>query len=307
MRPVLALALALAAVNAAAACPAPPQAVIDIDANSYYTDKHHSVIDPVLRARNIANTKPIEDYLSAVSKNAGSTRADDRRCALDWMAAWAGRRAMLGKMSTEQSWYQRKWTLAGLALSYARVKSEASPEQKQVIEAWFKSLADETMAHSDARKGVRNNHYYWEGLAVAAAGAVVGDERQLAWGRKVFDHAMSQVAGDGSLPLEMARASKALHYHVFSVQPLVLLASILDVQSPKLDQLVRFTVNGARDSSGIAKTTGFEQEAVKPGNMSWLMIYTRHGGKAEFPITSPGVQTRMGGDLAVANPLEHLH
>jgi poly(beta-D-mannuronate) lyase len=54
--------------RAAAACEAPPPARIDIDANSYYSDKHHSVIDPVLRARNIANTKPIEDFLLQVAR-----------------------------------------------------------------------------------------------------------------------------------------------------------------------------------------------------------------------------------------------
>jgi len=289
------------------ACTTPPAALVDIDANSYYTDANHSVIDPVLRARNIANTKPIEDYLAVVSQNAGSAKPEDQRCALTWLAAWADGRAMLGKMSSGQSYYQRKWTLAGLALSYARIKPAATPAQQQAIEGWFKALADATMTHSDAQKGKRNNHYYWEGLAVAAVGGVTGDARYLAWGRKVFDHAMSQVAEDGSLPLEMARATKALHYHVFSAQPLVLLASILDVQSPQLDKLVRFTVAGAKDSSAIAKATGFEQEPVKPGNMSWLLVYARHGGKAEFSAASPGRQTRMGGDLAQTNPLEHLH
>jgi poly(beta-D-mannuronate) lyase len=305
--PFCAALLLAAASLPAIACSTPPAAVVDIDANSYYTDKNHSVIDPALRARNIANTKPIEDYLGTVSKNAGSAKTEDQRCALGWLTAWADGRAMLGKMSSGQSYYQRKWTLAGLALSYARIKPVATPAQQQAIESWFKALADATMTHSDAQKGKRNNHYYWEGLAVAAVGGVTGDARYLAWGRKVFDHAMSQVAEDGSLPLEMDRATKALHYHVFSAQPLVLLASILDVQSPQLDKLVRFTVNGAKDSSPIAKATGFEQEAVKPGNMSWLLVYARHGGKAEFSAAAPGLQARMGGDLAQANPLEHLH
>jgi poly(beta-D-mannuronate) lyase len=300
-------ALLLAAFNAPAiACTAPP-AVIDIDANSYYTDKNHSVIDPVLRARNIANIKPIEDYLTAVSTNAGSAEQDEQRCALTWLQAWADKGAMLGKMSSGQSYYQRKWTLAGLALNYARIKPLAMPAQQQAIEGWFKALADATITHSDAQKGKRNNHYYWEGLAVAAVGGVTGEKRYLDWGRKVFDHAMSQVAEDGSLPLEMDRATKALHYHVFSVQPLVLLASILDMQSPQLDKLVRFTVAGAKDTSAIARATGFQQEEVKPGNMSWLLVYARHGGKApDYAVTNPGRQPRMGGDLARANPLEHV-
>ena len=49
---------------------------------------------------------------------------------------------MLGKMTTEQSYFQRKWTLAGLALSYARVKPQAAGAQRNKIEDWLRALAD---------------------------------------------------------------------------------------------------------------------------------------------------------------------
>lgn len=133
-------------------CPAPPPAMMDIDANSYYTDAHHSVIDPVLRARNIANTKPIEDFLAQVAKSASQ---GDAACALEWLNNWAGQRALTGKLSSEQAWYVRKWTLGGMALSYARVKPAVSAAQRQAIESWFKTLADATMAHSDAHTRAR--------------------------------------------------------------------------------------------------------------------------------------------------------
>jgi hypothetical protein len=147
---------------------------------------------------------------------------------------------------------------------------------------------------------VRNNHYYWEGLAVAATGAVTGDERLLAWGRKVFDHAMSQVAPDGSLPLEMERAAKALHYHSFAVQPLVMLASILDVQSPRLDQLVRFTLQGIADPSAIEKATGIAQERIK-GTPGWKIVYDRHTRRGGRPAH------RLLGALGAAHGRRHRH
>ena len=53
------LLLALA-WGSASACQAPPPAVVDINANRYYTDKNNSVIDPVLKAQNVAATKPID-------------------------------------------------------------------------------------------------------------------------------------------------------------------------------------------------------------------------------------------------------
>ena len=303
------LLLSLAGGNALA-CEAPPAAVIDIEANRYYTDKHNSVIDPVLRARNIAAVKPIDTFLDAIARGASSYQAapektlGDAQCSLSWMLSWADQKALLGKMSSNQAYYQRKWTLGGLALSYAKLKPAASESQRQSIEAWLRLLADATVAHSDAYTGARNNHYYWEGLAVTAVGGVTGDARYLAWGRKVFDEAMSQVAADGSLPREMDRAVKALHYHLFAVTPLVMMASILDVQSPKLDRLAKFTLDGVADPAYIEAKTGFAQERPHEP-ISWKAIYDRHTCGPMSPASATNWQPRLGGDLSLANPLEH--
>ncbi|RZA33522.1 MAG: alginate lyase, partial [Lysobacteraceae bacterium] len=263
----------------ALACAPPAAPVFDIDANRYYTDARSSVIDPVLKARNEAAVRPVNDYLEFVARAAdGWQRRGDgaeARCALDWLDAWARQGALLGKMSTNQSYYTRKWTLGGLALSYARVQAQATPAQRQSIENWLRALADLTIAHSDAHKGVRNNHYYWEGLAVTATGAVTREARYLAWGRKVFDDAMLQVQADGSLPLEMARASKALHYQLYAAAPLAMIASILDVQHSGVDRLVRFAVDGVGDPGPIERLAGAAQERP-PRVPGWIAIYNRH-------------------------------
>lgn len=291
----------LLALSSAQACNEAPPARSDIEANSYYSDSHHSVIDPVLRAKNIANTKPIEDFLGQVAKDANGQ--GDPACALAWLNSWGEQKAMLGKMSSEQAYYVRKWTLSGMALNYARIKPQATPAQRAVIEGWFKALADATIAHSDAKKGGRNNHYYWEGLAVTAVGGVTGDARYLDWGRKVLNHALGQMEADGALPAEMERAGKALHYQVYAATPLVFIASILDVHDPRLDTLVAFTVAGSADPSGIAKRTGVEQERV--GSREVTVVYNRHEGRPPVPGKALW-QPRMGGSLDVPNPLEHL-
>lgn len=314
LRPiVLSTAILLLACGGRAvhACDAAPPPVTGIDANSYYSDSHHSVVDPVRKARNEAAVKPVNDYLEAVARAAvaGQAHGDAAaaQCALAWLDAWAGGGALLGTMSTEQSYYTRKWTLGGLALAYARIRPAATSDQRRRIDAWLLALADATMRHSDAHKGVRNNHYYWEGLAVTAAGAVTGDARSLAWGRKVFGDAMRQVQPDGSLPYEMARAGKALHYHLYAAAPLVMMASILDLHAPQLDRLVRFAVAGVDDPSTIEKVAGVAQErpAGVPG---WIAIYDRHQGRAPAqPRPAANWDARMGGDRSLANPLEHPH
>ncbi|MCC2954365.1 alginate lyase family protein [Massilia sp. IC2-477] len=311
LRPLAAAMLLLALGPAGAlACDAPPAPVFDIDANRYYTDARSSVIDPVLKARNEAAVKPVNDYLEAVARSADAWQRkrdpQDARCALGWLEAWAKQGALLGKMSTNQSWYTRKWTLGGLALSYARVQAAASPEQRKAIEAWLRALAEPTIAHADAHKGVRNNHYYWEGLAITAVGAVTGEARYLAWGRKVFDHAMGQVQPDGSLPHEMARAAKALHYHLYAAAPLVLMASILDIQHPHLDRLVRFGAENVANPAAIERMAGAAQE--RPSRMpGWVAIYDRHATQPVSTVPPPANNwdARMGGDRSLPNPLEH--
>jgi poly(beta-D-mannuronate) lyase len=137
---------------------------------------------------------------------------------------------------------------------------------------------------------------------------VTHDARCLEWGRKVFDYAMGQVQADGSLPQEVARAKRALNYHLFASAPLVMIASILDVQAAPLDRLVAFSVAGVADPSTLEKLTGFEQE--RPGGApGWIAIYLRHGGRLATPVEVPAKNwdARMGGDRNLANPLEHPH
>jgi poly(beta-D-mannuronate) lyase len=303
------LVLAAAIHLPAWACQPAPEAVIDIDANSYYNDANHSVIDPARRAENIASTAPVEQFLAGVARSASRYQANnkpaDAACALAWLDDWVRQKAMLGRMSSEQAYFVRKWTLGGLALSYARVQAAATPAQRQAIEAWFTTLPDATLVHADTRKGKRNNHYYWEGLAVTAVGGVTHNQRLLQWGHGVFDNAMAQVAADGSLPAEMARGAKALHYHAFAAAPLTMMASILDLQSPRLDRLVQFTLASARDSSRLAKATGFRQEPAD--DLPFAVLYARHAGYPQLAPATVTWQARLGGDLALPNPLEHLH
>lgn len=296
--------------GAAYACAPPPPPVHDIDANRYYTDARSSIVDPALKARNEAAVKPVNDYLDTIARAASKWQAasdpDGARCALTWLDAWAGHNALLGTMTTRQSFYTRKWTLAGLALSYARVRPAATPAEREAIDGWLRRLADATIVHAEQHKGVRNNHYYWEGLAVTAVGGVTGDARYLDWGRKVFAHAMGQIQPDGSLPLEVARAGKALSYHLYSAAPLVMMASILELDDPALERLLRFSVRSVADPSDLERLAGAPQE-MQPRVPGWIAIYERRSGQRLAPTAPPdnNWDARMGGDRNLVNPLEH--
>jgi poly(beta-D-mannuronate) lyase len=305
---ILVLAIWLLTFAAAFACDPPPPALTDITANSSYIDAHHSITDPELKAKNVASVKPFEDFGRTVASMAGKPDAASHACALRWLAAWAEGRAMLGKMSSEQAYYERKWTLAALAMNYARVRDAATPEQQKTIDDWLQPLADTVMAHSDAHKGKRNNHYYWEGLAVTATGAVLHNDRDLAWGRKVFGYAMGQIEDDGALPNEMDRARRALAYHLFAAQPLVMMEALLGANDVRLARLVSFCIAGIQDPGIFAARTGIAQDPVKPSDYAWLAVYTRRhpGFVADVPSDrKPPYATRLGGRLDAPHPLEH--
>jgi len=299
------LALLLFGTGALADCPAPVAPQRDIIADSYYDDPPvYSHIDPLRHAAYEAAVKPLETYLRQV---AASASRGDKECTLRWLVAWAEGDAMLGKIEKDQAHFERKWMLAGLALSYAKVRDAATSDQRAAIDTWLQAVADGVRNHSEHYKGKRNNHYYWEGLAVAATGAVTGNKADLDWGRQVFAFAMNQIQDDGTLPFEMARGARAVHYHLFSATPLVMLESIVDERAAKLDKLVAFCINARTHMDAVSQRAGVPQLGVLDDDYDWLPVYYRHNPAAAVAEASGRKLyiNRLGGDLSQANPLEH--
>jgi poly(beta-D-mannuronate) lyase len=310
MRFTVLLSAILFVSSALADCPAPPPAQRDIIADGYYDDPPvYSHIDPVRHTAYEAAVGPLEAYLHTVAKLASN---GEKECALRWLVSWAEGDAMLGTIKKEQAHYERKWLLSGLALSYAKVRDDASRDQKAAIDTWLQALADGVMAHSNAYKGERNNHYYWEGLAVGATGAVTGNAKDLAWGRKVFRDAMANIADDGTLPRELSRGGRAFHYHLFAAAPLAMLESILDEHSPKMDKLAGFCIQAFTLPGVMEKRAGAIQIGVLSDDADWLAVFFRRHHRLPdtkimraIPISDKPYVSRLGGSLDTANPLEH--
>jgi poly(beta-D-mannuronate) lyase len=266
----------------------------DIDANTFYSDPPaHSIVDRERYARNQAATKPLRDYQRGIVKIGDdylrTGRVAAARCALDWLAAWADADAMLGQMVTIQSGYERKWTLAVLALGYLKMRDapDLPSDRKKIVEAWLTRLARATIAYYDRPRGgtdTRNNHLAWAALAVGATGVAANDRELFDWGLDRARRFLAQVEPNGSLPLELARKGRAQSYHVFSLMPLVMLAQIGAVNGIDLyaategaiDRLARLVIDGLDDPSRFAALAGIEQE--KAGTLSgwqlaWAELY----------------------------------
>lgn len=267
-----------------ATCIAPPAALADMQGNRYYTDEHHSIVDPVLKAQNEAAAKPFNDYLKYVSSNSDvwlekSDRAS-AMCALTWLERWAQGRAMLGHIATSQAHYLRKWTLAGLAVSYLKIKSQATTQQKLSIDAWLNELAQASLQHVLESKAARNNHYYWVGLAVMATGTATNNMQLKDSAKRIFLDALNDIQDDGTLPLEMRRAGKALTYHNYSLAPLVMMAELARTQQEdwyalkqhRLDLLMLSVLNGLENPRAFELSTGHPQEIPRGSILAWMLF-----------------------------------
>lgn len=298
------------------ACLTAPPAVSSLDANSFYNDSHHSIVDPILKKKHDEAVKPLEDFIRSIAKTSDKYLQDPVKnlsegvCTNEWILSWAKQNALLGEMKTNQSYSERKWMLAGIGLVYGKTRAIIKNDENLIIEAWLKKLADLTIAYSDQYKGTRNNHYYWEGLAVGVVASITKDPKYLSWSKQVFSNAMEKIQKDGSLIEEMNRGKRAIHYHAFATAPLVVMASILDLQSDKLRDLVRFTYSAIVSPEQIEKRLGVKQDAITTSNLAWLLVYLRRNPDSEmsaFLKTKSSLYTsKLGGNLALVNPLENI-
>jgi len=303
---------------AAADCPMPPPASKDLDIPAFYADAQGSIVDPGQMARHDAAVQPLTAFLQQVTTSADAShrgpdpvgRTAAARCALSWIATWAQGNAWLGRMAQAQSEYQRKWDLSGVALAYLKVRPAATPQQRRVIEPWLVRFADAARAFFDDPKRRRNNHWYWLGLAVGATALATDSVRHWDMARSIMGDAARDIAADGTLPLELARGGRAIHYHAFAVMPIVVLAELgaargedwYGLADGAVHRLVDATLKGLSDPTLFDRLAATPQQRGAEAGAGWLHLYAaRHPdqltGKAR-PDMKPGHRW-LGGDVAV--------
>lgn len=308
-----------------AGCDAPPPAVTRIRSISKYDqrDATKSTIDPTAEARLRAETAPLKAYTGAVAAWADAVAGDptavaQARCAWHWLDAWAEQNALQGP-AVDAAF--RKWELATLACAALKLQRHAAATGTAAgngaTPAWLRRLGQEVRAdysqHLD-RATRRSNHLYWAAWAATAAGIAADDRDLFDWGVERYGFALDQITADGSLPLETARASRALGYHNFALLPLVMIAeagaanglALYEARDNRLASLVSFTLASLADPAPLARAAGATQdmkEAIKPGTLAWLEPWY---ARTRDPRAEPWLrelrplrQPRAGGDLTM--------
>lgn len=314
-----ATALWMLAASPASACPFPPPPVQNLELTRFYTDSAGAKTDPALLDLHKDETAPVRDYLKTVTGEADASFLQQTdslgvyraKCALEWLEVWARGDALLGQIVNKQAAAERRWTLAGAALAYLKVKPSATPEQAQVIQDWLSKLAH--AAQDDfARDGSKhNNHWYWLGLDLAATSRATGNDAMWQQARGIMLDAANAIAANGSLPLELARQSRALHYHAFALMPLTAMAELARSRGEDwytfndgaLDRLVALTARGIETPDVFKKLSGFDQEQPLNIQSGWLPLYRleRPQALADATFEMPSGHSWLGGNVLLLN------
>ena len=295
------------------------------------SDQARATLNPDADAASARETRPITTLEKQVSQTVryylrtGNIQARD--CALDALTAWADAGALQSRDANHPGRSIRKWALASLSGAWLYLKFSPShplvghEDQARRIEAWLSLLADQVVSDWQNLPLPRvNNHSYWAAWAVMST-AVATNRRDL------FDHALDtfntaarQIDGQGYLPNELKRRQRALGYHNYALQPLVMIASFalanrVDVRGENHDALQRLgnqVLTSLRDPAAMAAKAGERQLPVDvrhASNVAWLAPWcTLYHCDAEtlsvlHNARMPLLNTRLGGDLGRDYPV----
>jgi poly(beta-D-mannuronate) lyase len=283
--------------NAPYKCPDAPEFATTSDAEGYYSDSHYSVIDPVKKAAYDKASEASTHLGQYVGAAADAYLANASRpaaaCVYSLLDAAAKANAWAGKMPHGQDVYNQNWMLSAASISYLKVRnsSAGSPKQDAEIQAWLHRVAERVQSYFDESKGhpksdAYNNHIYWAGLSLAAEGIAGNDRTAFLWGIATYYQGAKAIQPDGSLKAEMDRASRALHYQLYALGPLVMLAELgeangLDlygVDHGAIHRLVHFNLAALEDPAIIANRTGVKQDFSPPPSgleIGWALPYVK--------------------------------
>ena len=269
--------------DAPANCAALPAVGPDLIMDGFYRldDPTHSIVDPVRMKAYTEAARPAKSAALQIVKEADAFRATGSRagarCAIEHIASLAAQHAMTGRMSSAQSYYVQGWLAGAIAVAYLKVRESGlvSPAQQQAIAPWLHTLGAATRAWYDAaaqRKSQGNNHLYWAGMELAAIAAATNEPKDLDWAYAAYRSGIAQIQPDGTLPLEMKRGSKALHYHLYALAPLVMIAEFGEANGTDLfaeehgalRRLAAVSIAQVQDPGLFQTRTGVVQENARP-------------------------------------------
>ena len=287
----------IALTDAAYACPTQAALPADLKTDGFYSldDPTHSIIDPARMQAYEESSAPVKAATKQIVTAADAFRTTGSReaakCTLHLLAQMAANKTLTGRMSSSQAYYVQGWSAGALAIAYLKVRDSGfdTPSQGNDIAEWLTKIAMVTRNwYDDAaqRHPQGNNHLYWAGAEAAAVAAVANRQDLLQWAVRSFKNGANQIESDGTLPLEMARSARALHYHLYALAPLVFIAETAEANGLDLyaynhnaiARLVDVCVSGLQNPALFESKAHAKQEvpATPSGDdANWTVPYGR--------------------------------
>ncbi len=287
--------------DAAYTCPTIVHLSPDLTTNGFYSDSKSSIIDPEKWKAYAASSGPYKELGSRIVDAADAYQTTGSRaavsCALQHMETAAKDGVFTGKMSSNQAYYVQGWVIGAVAISYLKIRDSGliNHAQQKTILPWIEKVVAQSQNYfQEHRKkstgDAQNNHLYWAGVEVAAAGIATNNRKLFDWGMETYQVGITQIQPDGSLPQEMRRGQRALHYHLYALAPLVYLAEFGEENglhsyaghNYAIKKLADLCIQGLEDNSFFVKATGIPQDTPNgppaAEQISWAKIYL-----ARFP------------------------
>lgn len=292
-----------------ASCPelVPPMTDMSHMFTFYKPDRTQSVVDREAMNRYVARVRPTGE-LSEVLFNVGDVyvrvpnlRGMAAKCIASQLVHWANAGALLDKLDENDPVGRRQailvgiWTGVAAANVFAIASSGGalSPSDVEPINTWFSHLSDAIVAEFTPPKQQRPKHLmwldatfnqsYWAAAAVGSMAVLTQDRSKFAWAMAELRKALANVRGDGSLPHEIGRGGRALHYHSFALEPISLLVAFADAngvritpaEEANLQRAARFTAAAFSDPHKLAEQVGRPQSRTDE-MAAWMDILAGH-------------------------------
>lgn len=261
-------------------CPQPPAPIRDHTYEVFYSDSAQSVRDEAKFRAQLDRAKGLRDYTSALNRMAddyvASKPPDPARaaCVLEWLQAWAEGGALLGKVESWARWDTLWFVHVGASLAYLKIRDDPSldPAAKRKVTTWLGQMARAAIGTWQTIWGSRptapiNNHSYWVGASAVLAGVAGGDRELFDFGVKMARRGLASVTPEGALPGELRREGRAFYYHLWAMEPLMLIvatarANGIDLSrenNAALDRIVGLLLRAHADPGLFQKLTGARQ------------------------------------------------
>lgn len=277
------------------ACPTPVHLSPDLTTSGFYSDSHASIIDPAKWAEYQRTSGPVKELGNKAVAAADAYRTTGSReaaeCVLRLEKSAALDKALTGNMSSSQSYFVQGWVIGALGIALLKVRDSGlvSPADTKLLTDWMKAVSEQTIAFykkRDAESGGKgNNHLYWAGVQVGAIGIAANDRQFFDWALDAYRNGIGQITPQGTLPLEMRRGRRALHYALYACAPLVYLAEfgedngfhLYAEDHSALKRLVNQSIAGLQGSGYFDQATGIKQD-LPEGSPSaeaigWAAVY----------------------------------